>query len=202
MQPRITSGSDRHVVDPAFQQRVDTAAFAITREGRNPTIRTVRQRMGGGDSNRVAAALAQWRVRLGASLQSGAGSASDSVPPAVQELLEALWARALYDAQRLSQEAGAAASTQLDIALATVRDLAARLEAREAALDRQLEDLDRQRQRLEAAEAVARKRAAETAVSSQGPTRRRSKPKAARRSARPAAKRRPQKARGARRRKS
>jgi hypothetical protein len=134
-----------------FQERVNAAASALLREGRMPTVSLIRARMpGGGSPNRVAPALQHWRLALADSLTGLSGSALDVLPPPVVELMEALWARALFEAHRVKADAPDSRDAQLVTATNAVRQIAARLEQREAQLDEALRSLDEQRARLDA----------------------------------------------------
>ncbi len=137
-------------VDP-LQARVDAAAFALLRDGRNPTVSLVRARMGGASPNAVAPALQRWRLTFAAQLGENAGSALEVLPPGVLELVQALWSRALFEAHRVRAEARSSADAleQLDEAIKALRERTARLEKREAALDEERRDLDRLRQQLQ-----------------------------------------------------
>src|SRR5271154_6446702 len=100
--PAVPAGDDGS--SPAvsrIQSRVDAAAFALLREGKNPTVALVRDRMGGGSPNRVAPALQNWRWGLAGQLDANAGSALEILPPGVLELVQALWSRALFEAHRV-----------------------------------------------------------------------------------------------------
>jgi hypothetical protein len=144
-QPRGTLPAD------PLQARVDAAAFALLRDGRNPTVSLVRARMGGASPNAVAPALQRWRLTFAAQLGENAGSALEVLPPGVLELVQALWSRALFEAHRVRADARSTADAleQLDEAIKALRERAARLEAREAALDEERRDLDRLRQQLQ-----------------------------------------------------
>jgi hypothetical protein len=148
-------------VDP-LQARVDAAAFAVLREGRNPTVSLVRARMGGGSPNVVAPALQRWRLTFAGQLDENAGSALEVLPPGVLELVQALWSRALFEAHRVRADARSTANAleQLNEAIHALRDRTARLEEREAALDAELRALDQQRRRLADAESALRRRPA------------------------------------------
>lgn len=80
---------------PLIDPRVEAAAFALLREGKNPAVAQVRERMGGASPNAVAPALRRWRVTFAAQLQANAGAATDALPAGVLEILQALWSRAL-----------------------------------------------------------------------------------------------------------
>lgn len=136
-------------VDP-LQARVDAAAFALLREGRNPTVALVRARMGGGSPNVVAPALQRWRLTFAGQLDENAGSALEVLPPGVLELVQALWSRALFEAHRVRADARSTSDAleQLNEAIHALHARTARLEEREAALDAELRALDHQRRRL------------------------------------------------------
>ena len=210
MQERATS-VDNHAdadhgptpVDP-LQARVDAAAFALLREGRNPTVALVRARMGGGSPNVVAPALQRWRLTFAGQLDANAASALDILPPGVLELVQALWSRALFEAHRVRADARSAADAleQLNAAIGELRGRSARLQEREVALDAELRDLHAQRQRLQEAEsALARRAATRPHKKESSPVRRRGarprpaspkhrKPKTQKRTATPVASRR------------
>lgn len=131
------AGNDSGAV-ARVQSRVDAAAFALLREGKNPTVALVRDRMGGGSPNLVAPALQKWRHTLAAQLDANAGSALEVLPPGVLELVQALWSRALFEAHRVHADtttSTADAVEQLYVTIAAMRDHAARLQQREAAVD-------------------------------------------------------------------
>jgi len=146
-------------VDP-LQARVDAAAFALLREGRNPTVSLVRERMGGASPNAVAPALQRWRLSFAAQLGENASSALEVLPPAVLELVQALWSRALFEAHRVRADARSTADAleQLDEAIKALHERTARLAAREAALDEERRALDRLRQEIQAAATAPRAR--------------------------------------------
>jgi Plasmid replication region DNA-binding N-term len=150
----------RHVPAPAtpkvntpavdrMQSRVDAAAFALIREGRNPTVSLVRARMGGASPNLVAPALQRWRQTFAAQLDDNAGSALEVLPPGVLELVQALWSRALFEAHRVRDDSpsGAEALNRLNATITELRNQMDRLQARESLLDAQLRELDRRRRR-------------------------------------------------------
>jgi len=124
---------------------VDAAAFALLREGKNPTVALVRDRMGGGSPNLVAPALQKWRFGLAGQLDANAGSALEILPPGVIELVQALWSRALFEAHRVQADtttSTADAVEQLRAVIEALQTQAARLQQREEAVDRQLRELD------------------------------------------------------------
>jgi hypothetical protein len=143
-----TAASSAPPVD-RMQSRVDAAAFALIREGRNPTVSLVRARMGGASPNRVAPALQRWRQTFAAQLDDNAGSALEVLPPGVLELVQALWSRALFEAHRVRDDSPSSAEAldRLNAAINEVRDQVARLQAREALIDAQLRELDQRRRR-------------------------------------------------------
>ena len=164
------------------QSRVDAAAFALLREGKNPTVALVRDRMGGGSPNLVAPALQKWRFTLAAQLDANAGSALEILPPGVLELVQALWSRALFEAHRVQADTAtstADAVEQLHATIMALRDQAARLQQREAAVDGQLRELDERLSRVAATEAAIARR-----------TERKPAPRKSARSVRPSTKRR------------
>lgn len=136
-----------------IQARVDAAAFARLREGKNPTVSLVRARMGGGSPNLVAPALQRWRLTFAAQLDDNAGSALEVLPPGVLELLQALWSRALFEAHRVRADAPSSSDAldQLRSAIRELYDLTARLQAREM-------DLDARERRITAAETTLARR--------------------------------------------
>jgi hypothetical protein len=136
---------------------VDAAAFALLREGKNPTVALVRDRMGGGSPNLVAPALQKWRFALAGQLNANAGSALEVLPPGVLELVQALWSRALFEAHRVQADtttSTADAVEQLGAAINALQTQAARLQQREAAVDRQLRELDERLRRVATQEAA------------------------------------------------
>jgi Plasmid replication region DNA-binding N-term len=143
-----------------IQPRVDAAAFALLREGKNPTVTTVRARMGGASPNLVAPALQKWRFTLAAQLDANAGSALEVLPPAVLEIVQALWSRALFEAHRVSAESTSTvdAVEQLNAALREWQSQLARLQQREALLDEQLRELHAERRRIDQAAAALTRR--------------------------------------------
>lgn len=151
--------NDARSVDP-LQARVDAAAFALLREGRNPTVSLVRARMGGGSPNVVAPALQRWRLTFAGQLDENAGSALEVLPPGVLELVQALWSRALFEAHRVRADARSTADAleQLNEAIHALHARTARLEEREAALDAELRNMDDQRRRLTELESSLRRR--------------------------------------------
>jgi hypothetical protein len=175
--PNLPASSDQTgapALDP-LQARVDAAAFTLLREGRNPTVSLVRERMGGASPNVVAPALQRWRQTFAAQLDSNSGSALEVLPPGVLELVQALWSRALFEAHRVHADAPSAAQAldRLNVAIAELRDQSARLQARENKLDEQLRDVDQQRRRLTAAESALAGRSSAQPSVRPPPTRRR-----------------------------
>jgi hypothetical protein len=143
--PTIPAGDDASPAVARIQSRVDAAAFALLREGKNPTVALVRDRMGGGSPNLVAPALQKWRWGLAGQLDANAGSALEILPPGVLELVQALWSRALFEAHRVQADtttSTADAVEQLQGVIEALRTQAARLQQREEAVDRQLRELD------------------------------------------------------------
>ena len=143
--PAVPAGDDDSPAVARIQSRVDAAAFALLREGKNPTVALVRDRMGGGSPNLVAPALQKWRWGLAGQLDANAGSALEILPPGVLELVQALWSRALFEAHRVQADtttSTADAVEQLQGVIEALRTQAARLQQREEAVDRQLRELD------------------------------------------------------------
>jgi hypothetical protein len=132
-----------------MQSRVDAAAFALIREGRNPTVSLVRARMGGASPNLVAPALQRWRQTFAAQFDENAGSALEVLPPGVLELVQALWSRALFEAHRVRDDSPSSveALDRLNAAITELHDQVVRLQAREALIDVQLRELDQRRRR-------------------------------------------------------
>jgi len=145
--PAITPDS----AAPALQSRVDAAAFALLREGRNPTVALVRERIGGASPNAVGPALQRWRLTFAAQLDENAGSALDVLPPGVLEIVQALWSRALFEAHRVREDARSTADAleQLDALTTQLRGQLATLQSREAALEAERRALERERRKLE-----------------------------------------------------
>jgi|GEM_PF-2046788 len=143
-----------------IQARVDAAAFALLREGKNPTVALVRTRMGGGSPNIVAPALQQWRLTFAAQLDENAGSALEVLPPGILELMQALWSRALFEAHRVRADARSSADVleQLQAAIADLQARIERLREREADLDARERELDKRRQTVSAAESALKRR--------------------------------------------
>jgi hypothetical protein len=93
--------------------------------------------MGGGSPNVVAPALQRWRHAFAGRLSDNAASAAELLPPGVQELVEALWSRALFEAHKVATESRGSSSAVDDMA-AAIRELkaaTARVERREAELE-------------------------------------------------------------------
>jgi uncharacterized coiled-coil protein SlyX len=124
-------------IPAGLQSRVDAAAFALLREGRNPTVAQVRARMGGGSPNVVAPALQRWRLTFAGHLDQNAGSALEVIPPGVLEIVQALWSRALFEAHRVRDESRSAADAleELNTLAAELRRRLVQMQEREAALD-------------------------------------------------------------------
>ena len=148
--PSSATSVDKSSPADPLQARVDAAAFALLREGRNPTVALVRARMGGGSPNVVAPALQRWRLTFAGQLDENAGSALEVLPPGVLELVQALWSRALFEAHRVRADARSTSDAleQLNEDIHALHARTARLEEREAALDAELRSLDQQRRRL------------------------------------------------------
>lgn len=138
--------ADAHPIDA----RVEAAAFALLREGKNPTVALVRERMGGASPNAVAPALRRWRVTFAAHLQANAGAAVDALPAGVLEIVQALWSRALFEAHRARAEARSTSDAleQLNAGIEALRERLTALQLREAELDRDRRELARERRRL------------------------------------------------------
>lgn len=178
--------------DKAFDARVEAAAFALLRDGKNPTVAAVRERIGGASPNVVAPALKRWRAAFAAHLQDSAGAAQDVLPPGILEIVQALWSRALFEAHRVRADAQSP-SEVLEQLNTTITELNARLavvQAREAELEAERRALARERRRLAALESKTararprRPRAAPKRASKRVPTRRRPAP-SQRRASRP-----------------
>jgi len=137
-----------------LQGRVDAAAFALLREGRNPTIASIRARIGGASPNLVAPALQRWRWSFAAQLDSNAGSALEVLPPGVLELVQALWSRALFEAHRVRDDgpAGVDQIERVNELLEQLRAQTSRLQEREARLEQRSLALEAQKKRLSALE--------------------------------------------------
>lgn len=135
---------------PLIDQRVETAAFTLLREGKNPTVASVRERMGGASPNAVAPALKRWRATFAAQLSGAAGAAHDALPPGVLEIVHALWSRALFEAHRVRAEARSTSDAleQLNAGIEELRERLAALQLREAELDRERRELARERRGL------------------------------------------------------
>ena len=135
---------------PLIDQRVEAAAFALLREGKNPTVALVRERMGGASPNVVAPALRRWRVTFAAHLQANAWAAVDALPAGVLEIVQALWSRALFEAHRVRAEARSTSDAleQLNAGIEALRERLAALQLREAELDLERRELARERRRL------------------------------------------------------
>ena len=159
-QPSAPANEDAAVT--RIQSRVDAAAFALLRDGKNPTVALVRARMGGGSPNIVAPALQRWRFTLAAQLDSNAGSALEVLPPGVLEIVQALWSRALFEAHRVRADAPSSldALQQLNSAITELRSQAARLQEREANLDAQQRELDDRRRKISIVELTLARRSA------------------------------------------
>lgn len=167
----------------ALDPRVEAAAFALLREGKNPTVTAVRERIGGASPNAVAPALKRWRAAFAAHLQDSSGSAQDMLPPGILEIVQALWSRALFEAHRVRTDAQSP-SEVLEQLNATITELNARLavvQAREAELEAERRALSRERRRLAAlkskpARATRRRQAAPKRAKKKVSSRRRPTP--------------------------
>ena len=163
--PAVPAGDDGSPAVARIQSRVDAAAFALLREGKNPTVALVRDRMGGGSPNLVAPALQKWRWGLAGQLDANAGSALEILPPGVLELVQALWSRALFEAHRVQADtttSTADAVEQLQAVIKTLQTQSARLQQREEAVDRQLRELDERLRQVAAEETALAHRSAAT----------------------------------------
>lgn len=170
--PAVPGGGDDSPAVARIQSRVDAAAFALLREGKNPTVALVRDRMGGGSPNLVAPALQKWRWGLAGQLDANAGSALEILPPGVLELVQALWSRALFEAHRVQADtttSTADAVEQLQAVIEALQTQAARLQQREEAVDRQLRELDERLRQVAAQERALAHRT--TATRAQPPSR-------------------------------
>ena len=154
--------------DKALDARVEAAAFALLREGKNPTVAAVRERMGGASPNAVAPALKRWRAAFAAHLQDSSGAAQDMLPQGILEIVQALWSRALFEAHRVRSDAQSPSEVleQLNSAIAELNARLAVVQEREAELETERRALARERRRLTALEsrtaraALRRRRAA------------------------------------------
>ena len=135
--PSPKAPEQRSQAHERIQARVDAAAFALMREGRNPTVNAVRDRMGGGSPNVVAPALQRWRHAFAGRLSDNASSAAEVLPPGVQELVEALWSRALFEAHKVAAESrdSSSALAEMGAAIRELKAATARIERREADLE-------------------------------------------------------------------
>lgn len=188
------AGDDDSPAVARIQSRVDAAAFALLREGKNPTVALVRDRMGGGSPNLVAPALQKWRWGLAGQLDANAGSALEILPPGVLELVQALWSRALFEAHRVQADtttSTADAVEQLQAVIKTLQTQSARLQQREEAVDRQLRELDERLRQVAAEETALAHRPAATRAPppSRTHSRKASQPARAHRKSAPPAKR-------------
>lgn len=138
----------------ALDARVEAAAFALLRDGKNPTVAAVRERMGGASPNVVAPALKRWRAAFAAHLQDSSGPAQDMLPPGILEIVQALWSRALFEAHRVRADAQSPSEVleQLNAAIAELNARLAVVQAREAELESERRALARERRRLAALE--------------------------------------------------
>jgi len=157
VQSSATSVDKSSPVDP-LQARVDAAAFALLREGRNPTVSQVRARMGGASPISIAPALQRGRLSFASELDGNAGAALEILPPGILELVQALWSRALFEAHRVRSDTSDAIDPLTEAIHALSRQ-EARLREREADLDTLIRDLEDRRERLAAAEAAVTRRA-------------------------------------------
>lgn len=170
--------------DKAFDARVEAAAFALLRDGKNPTVAAVRERMGGASPNVVAPALKRWRAAFAAHLQEGSGVAQDVLPSGILEIVQALWSRALFEAHRVRSDAQSPSEVleQLNAAIAELNARLAVVQAREAELETERRALARERRRLTALESrtarapLRRRRAAPKRATKKASTRRRPTP--------------------------
>jgi plasmid replication DNA-binding protein KfrA len=191
--PAVPASDDGSPAVARIQSRVDAAAFALLREGKNPTVALVRDRMGGGSPNLVAPALQKWRFGLAGQLDANAGSALEILPPGVLELVQALWSRALFEAHRVQADtttSTADAVEQLQAVIEALQTQAARLQQREEAVDRQLRELDERLRQVAAQETAFAHRTAAT----RAPPRSRTHSRKARRKSTPPTKRKAQNA--------
>lgn len=170
--------------DKALDARVEAAAFALLREGKNPTVAAVRERMGGASPNAVAPALKRWRAAFAAHLQDSSGAAQDVLPPGILEIVQALWSRALFEAHRVRADAQSPSELleQLNSAIAELNARLAVVQVREAELESERRALARERRRLAALASKAarpaprRRRAAPKRATRKASTRRRPTP--------------------------
>ena len=201
--PAVPASDDDSPAVARIQSRVDAAAFALLREGKNPTVALVRDRMGGGSPNLVAPALQKWRWGLAGQLDANAGSALEILPPGVLELVQALWSRALFEAHRVQADtttSTADAVEQLQAVIETLQTQSARLQQREEAVDRQLRELDERLRQVAVEETALAHRSAVTRapLPSRPHSRKASQPARAPRKSVPPPKRKAQNARASR----
>lgn len=141
---------NRRTVDSQLAPLVNAAAYDLLAEGRNPTVRAVRERVRA-SNNDVTAALAVWRQGLKAQLD--AGLAEHGIPSHVASYVR-LGIRAA-EQLRASNE-GADTTTVVDV----LERRNAALEAEVRLRERERSDLKETSGRLEAELSLARARAA------------------------------------------
>ena len=141
---------NRRTVDSQLAPLVNAAAYDLLAEGRNPTVRAIRERVRA-SNNDVTAALAVWRQGLKAQLD--AGLAEHGIPSHVASYVR-LGIRAA-EQLRASNE-GADTTTVVDV----LERRNAALEAEVRLRERERSDLKETSGRLEAELSLARARAA------------------------------------------
>jgi chromosome segregation ATPase len=127
------------------REQVFETADALVREGQNPTVLSVRTRLGGGSPNTITPLLGEWR-----SLHEQKHAASiPAVPEPVETVLRQVWGAAWQEAQaQLSGEREALASARK--ALEQERaEMLAEIERLDAALTTTRTELGQGREALE-----------------------------------------------------
>jgi len=128
------------------REQVFEVADGLVREGQNPTVVSVRARLGGGSPNTIAPLLAEWKA-----LHEHKQSASvPAVPEPVETVLRQVWGVAWQEAQgqlEAEREALAAARKTLSQERA---EMLAEIERLDSELTAALEEVEKGRAALEA----------------------------------------------------
>ena len=128
------------------REQVFETADALVREGQNPTVLSVRARLGGGSPNTITPLLAEWKALH----ERKQADSIPAVPEPVETMLRQVWGAAWQEAQgQLSGEREALASARK--ALEQERaEMLAEIERLDSELSAALEEVGKGREALEA----------------------------------------------------
>ena len=144
------------------REQVFETAEALVREGQNPTVVSVRARLGGGSPNTITPLLGEWKA-----LHEQKQAASvPAVPEPVETVLRQVWGAAWQEAQgQVSGEREALAQARKGLEQERA-EMLAEIERLDSELSAALEEVGKGREALEA-ERQARERSASEAREAQ-----------------------------------